>query len=174
MLFQKENCCHTESITNDPCIAKNESGMVVSSGHFRLLYGGLLTPGAEFNHLLYLLSTNLSKKTETLITGIASGALKSYPERLKKLLSVSEFLSIEPDLFYTPVEVLAYVLLVKKHCRSRILKRLLSPWLYRLLQREYRRNLGPLTFDDITICSKDLERHQLLLQTASYNNFPCE
>ena len=168
MLFQQEKCCHTESVIS------NSHPSPAVPGHFRLLYGGLLTPGADFNHLLYLLNANINEKTENLIAGIACGALKAYPERLKKLLSVSGFLSLEPDLFYTPIEVLAYVLLVKKHCKAKLLKRLLSPWLNRLLQREYQRNLGSLTFDTITICSKDLERHQLLLQTASNQNMSRE
>lgn len=174
MLFQMEYCCHTGSVTDNTPVTEKGTAPAAPSGPFRLLYGGLLTPDADFNHLLYLLNTNRSAKTENRIAGIASGALKAYPERLKKLLSVSDFLSIEPDLFYTPMEVLAYVILVKKHCHAKILKRILSPWLHRLLQREYRRNLGTLSFDSITICSKDLERHRLLLQTASDNNLSDE
>ncbi len=130
-----------------------------------LLYGGLLTPGADFQHLMYLLTTHYINRQTTYLPVIPAGALKKSQKQLARLLTTGMFLCLDTEFYYTPLEALAYVLLVKKHYS--IVSPFLKPFLDRLLQREYRRNFASLHFEKLIFCSKESERHRLLLQSGT-------
>lgn len=129
-----------------------------------LLYGGLLAPGADFQHLMYLLTTHHTDRQTTYLPVIPAGALKKSQKQLERLLTTGMFLCLDTEFYYTPLEAFAYVLLVKKHCS--IVSPLLKPFLDRLLQREYHRNFASLRFEKLLFCSKESERHRLLLQSV--------
>lgn len=129
-----------------------------------LLYGGFLTEGTEFRHLLYLLTTQHTDDPISYIPVIPAAALKDSPKQLSCLLTAGMFLCLDTDFFYTPLEALAYVLLVKKHVP--LVSVLFQPFLKRLLQREYRRNFASLRFEKLLFCSTDSLRHRLLLQAG--------
>jgi len=145
MLFNKENCCNILEPSVPPTT---------------LFYGELLTPSPAHTQLMQCMQRFHSMEIkEHYLTGILSAAMKNRSDRIKKLLTLSAFLSVEPDLFYTPFEAIAHVLSVKRGKKPRFLR----SYLNRLYLREYRRNFGNLTFKNVIFCSESDERHRLIL-----------
>lgn len=130
-----------------------------------LYYGGQLAPGAVTSYLHYLLQQAPQEADVHTLTGIQAASLKDYPERIKKLLTYSTFLSVDEQLFFTPAEALAYILLIKKHCTIRLLSFFLRPYLNRLFHREYHRKLGTTTFERTIFCSEKDTRLYYILST---------
>lgn len=131
-----------------------------------LYYAGQLIPGASTFYLYYLLQQKTQEANYHMLTGIQAGSLKEYPERIKKLLSFSDFLSVDRQLFFTPAEALAYILLIKKHYNFRLLTSILQPYLDRLFSREYHRKFGTITFDKTIFCSEEDFRLYYILSTS--------
>lgn len=132
-----------------------------------LLYGELLEPGTAYTQLMQILSSTDYPNNLHLVTGVLSAALGEEPQRLQRLLTVSRFLSMEPDLYYTPLEALAYRVTVKRNKKSKLFDRLL----FRLYQREFRRNFSTLHFSVILFCTEEDERYRRILQAASNSIF---
>lgn len=133
-----------------------------------LYYGGALHPGAAYFHLLYL----LQKESGTqFITAVCGNELKDSPELIRKLLSLSSFLSVDTELFFTPAEALAYRILVTKRYNLRFLTPLLQYYLSRLLLRERIRKFGQKksTFCAITICCDTEDKN---CRTLLYSDLP--
>jgi len=133
----------------------------------RLYYGGVLRPGATYFHLLYL----LQKESDTpFITAICGSELKDSPERIRKLLSVSSFLSVDAEFYFTPAEALAYRLLITRHTKPFFLTSLLHHYLRRLLLREYCRKFGQAgtVFRDILVCNDTEDRNCRMLSLPEF------
>ena len=128
-------------------------------------YAGLLTPGAHSYYLHYLLQKETASACN-ILTGIRAAELKEQPERIKKLLSLSPFLSVDAEFYFTPAEAVAYLLLIKKrHCPC-LLQFLLQPFVNRLFLREYHRRFGNSTFKEIIFCTSDDTRLYGVLSSA--------
>ena len=141
MLYRNENCCRVLTPEQHPV---------------SLFYGELLEPSPAHTQLTQFLQHLKNSDTQTpYLTGILSAAMRQQADRISKLLTLSAFLSVEPDLFYTPMEAVAHTVSVKRSKKSRILRFYLT----RLYRREYRRNFGNLIFSTVIFCTDADERH---------------
>ena len=148
MLYQQEDCCHVLSPAQHPV---------------SMFYGELLEPSPAHTQLMqclqHLQSANV---TSPYLTGILSAAMRSKDAAITKLLTLSKFISVEPDLYYTPMEALAHTVSVKRGKKPRLLRFYLT----RLYHREYRRNFGDFTFANIIFCTQSDERHRLVFASC--------
>lgn len=151
LLYNGEPCCRTTKLPQTP---------------LSLYYAGTLPPGSYSNYLYFLLQKSTVGTPLSFLTGIRASELKEHPERIKKLLMFSPFLSIDIELFFTPAEAVSYVLLIKKECRSRLFRTLLQPYLSRLFHREYHRRFGNCALDKIIFCTTDDPRQYHVLSSA--------
>jgi len=148
MLYKNENCCNL---------------LVPEQRPVSMFYGELLEPSPAHTQLMQCLQH--LQKTEVAspyLTGILSAAMRNQAGRINKLLPLSNFLSVEPDLYYTPLEALAHIVSVKRGKKSHILRFYLT----RLYKREYRRNFGDLIFATIIFCTESDERHRLIFASS--------
>lgn len=125
-----------------------------------LFYGGLLTPDTATAEMYRLLT--LQQESVPIRFGVLSPAMQSFANRLDKALVLADYISIDPNLFYTPLEALAYLLILKK----RIKIKLLSGYLERLFLREYYRNFGTLQFAAVVIFDRSDQRLTNVLSAA--------
>lgn len=148
MLYKNENCCNL---------------LVPEQRPVSMFYGELLEPSPAHTQLMQCLQH--LQKTEVrspYLTGILSAAMRNQAGRITKLLPLSNFLSVEPDLYYTPMEALAHMVSVKRGKKSHLLRFYLT----RLYKREYRRNFGDLIFATIIFCTESDERHRLIFASS--------
>ena len=148
-LYQKAPVCRTVRFSPAAC---------------RLYYASLLTPGATLFYTEYLMQT-IPAGSPPAIACIRGSELKNYPERIKKLLLLSPFLSVDVLMFFTPLEALAYVLLIKKHVSVGVLRHCLEYYLQRLFSREYRRKFSDTVFCEIYFCCQDDTRYFALFSS---------
>lgn len=149
MLYKKEDCCNL---------------LLPKKLPVTMFYGELLAPSDAnkqmTQHLQHLKET---ASPAHYTTGILSAAMRNNESRITKLLQLSDFLSIEPDLYYTPMEVIVHRLTEKRgKCPS-----IFGFYLNRLYKREYRRNFGDLVFTNIIFCTKSDERYRHIFESVT-------
>lgn len=152
MLYNKEDCCNILRPKQVPVT---------------MFYGELLEPSTPNTQMTQCLQR--LKKTESTAcytTGILSGAMRKDADRITKLLPLSRFLSMEPDLYYTPMEVVVHTLTTKRGKQPGIF----GFYLKRLYEREYRRNFGDLVFSNIVFCTESDDRYRRIFETAAETN----
>ena len=152
MLYNKEDCCNILRPKQVPVT---------------MFYGELLEPSTPNTQMTQCLQR--LKKTESTAcytTGILSGAMRKDADRITKLLPLSRFLSMEPDLYYTPMEVVVHTLTTKRGKQPGIF----GFYLKRLYEREYRRNFGDLVFSNIVFCTESDNRYRRIFETAAETN----
>lgn len=132
-----------------------------------LYYAALLAPGPHLFYLEYLLQQEQTSGQPYLCC-VRGNELKDHPERLKKLLTHSLFLSIDARMFFTPAEALAYFLIVKKGASSGFVFSLLKHFLKRLFLREYHRKFAHTVFHGVVFCCEDDRRHMHM-----FTSVPC-
>lgn len=148
MLYKNENCCNLLMPQQHPV---------------SMFYGELLEPSpAHIQLMQYLQQLQETEIRSPYLTGILSAAMRQQSGRITRLLPLSRFLSVDPDLYYTPMEALAHVVSVKRGKKSHLLRFYLT----RLYKREYRRNFGDLIFATIIFCTESDERHRLIFASS--------
>jgi len=123
-----------------------------------LYYAALLTPGSKQFYLEYLLQQE-QKANQHYLSCIRGSELKEHPERIRKLLTMSPFFSMDTRMFFTPVEALFYLLVVKKGCSSGFIVFVSKHYLNRLFLREYHRKFAHTVFRGIVFCCENDNRH---------------